>query len=192
MTVEAADVMRIQMQITYHKFFHAVALLQLGEDVYGEGFKTELHRLSVNTGKNTWYYIKGRFPCWVGQLILQSPCWEDALLMQLEAQLPKLHFSFIFIWFGTARANEVSDRSSDFKKCNLLKHASMAPLYHPQLWVARLSTAHLLAAYYAQQKFSNVTWKTYQLFNQFIKFQNPPNFKSDWLIRSFYLNLMKA
>ena len=60
MTVEAADVMRIQMQITYDNFFDAVVILQLGEDVYGEGFKTELHRLSVNTGKNTWYYIKGR------------------------------------------------------------------------------------------------------------------------------------
>ena len=60
MTVEAADVMRIQTQITYDNFFHAEVILQLGEDVYGEGFKTELHRLSVNTGKNTWYDIKGR------------------------------------------------------------------------------------------------------------------------------------
>ena len=129
---------------------------------------------------------------WVSQLILQSPCWEDALLMQMEAQLPNLHLSFIVIWFGPARANEVSDPSLDFQKCKLRKHASMVPLYHPQLWVARLSTAHLLAAYYAQQKFSNVTLKTYQLLNQFVKFQNPPNFKSDWWIRSLYLNLMKA
>ena len=57
MTVEAADVMRIQMQITYDNFFHAVVILQLGEDVYGEGFKTELQRLSVNTGKKAWYYV---------------------------------------------------------------------------------------------------------------------------------------
>ena len=52
--------MRIQMQIAYDNFFDVVVILQLGEDVYGEGFKRELQRLSVNTGKKAWYYVWGK------------------------------------------------------------------------------------------------------------------------------------